>query len=147
MTAHRSTAAKRATGAATEDLASTSLVHCRKALLTTAEAARLITYAESTMRHWAIDPDHAPIKPLRIGARGIRWKLEDLRQLAGLPPLEAVDFQPAVRGRAGDGVDDDARANPRRRGPRDAEDVMHGLADAFLRLGRDLARLADDLPR
>jgi len=62
-----------------------------KPLLTTAEAAMALSYSVATLRHWA-NSGAGPIQPHRIGeaTSHLRWRTNDVRELAGLPPLPEV---------------------------------------------------------
>lgn len=51
-------------------------------LLTTREAARLLGYAEQTLRKWALY-ENGPINPIRHG-RTLRWSKADVYKFAGL---------------------------------------------------------------
>jgi predicted DNA-binding transcriptional regulator AlpA len=62
-----------------------ALATIRRPLLTTKEAAAGLGYAPSTLRHWATERD-GPISPVRLG-RSLRWRTNDVRALANLPPL------------------------------------------------------------
>lgn len=48
--------------------------------LTTKEAAHYLNRKEQTLRCWAITPDRAPLKPIRIGGR-LAWHTKDIKRL------------------------------------------------------------------
>ncbi|NWK76107.1 helix-turn-helix domain-containing protein [Acinetobacter sp. SwsAc6] len=51
-------------------------------LLTTKEAARLLGYAEQTLRKWALY-ENGPINPIRHG-RSLRWSKAEVYKFAGV---------------------------------------------------------------
>lgn len=48
-------------------------------LLSTNEAAKILSLRPQTLRKWAMDGS-GPIQPIKIGNR-LRWKLEDIKKL------------------------------------------------------------------
>lgn len=49
-------------------------------LVTTDEAARLLSLRPQTLRKWAMDGS-GPIKPIKLGNR-LRWRFKDIEELS-----------------------------------------------------------------